>query len=72
MKKAAYDNIGVRDAITRASGETKRIRRRLAKLDDNVLGILPVRLKELDSAIVHAREVISVLEGVREMRRGRD
>ena len=29
----------------------------MAKLDDSVLGILAVRLKELDSAIIHAREL---------------
>jgi len=63
-----FDNVSSRNRITSARLETGRIRRRIRQLDAQLVGELTARLQEVDSALIHLREYVSMLNEVRSLK----
>lgn len=63
-----FDSLGSRGRITKVRDEVARIRRRIKKLDTNLVSEFNARIREVDSALLHLKEYADMVVEVRSIR----
>jgi hypothetical protein len=68
QKTKTFDNLTSRKRLTTTHDELVRLRRRLDRLDARLVEEVDQRVRDVDSAVIHLRDVVGQLRHVRSMR----